>query len=422
MMPRAARLRSLRRGSPFVAERRLACKPAVLRMLMTLPRKGTTLPTLFRTAPWLGAAALASCLACLPAVADPALPGNAGGVQLAQAPTAQARNAAASKPATQAPGPAGSDSALKQRVDQLEEQLVDMQVVVGTLESLARGGAAPASSGARSDAAAGLGTANDVRIDGLETQVRALTAQIEQLTQQVRALSNAPRRADAAVAPSPAATAAAAAPSAGPDASRFGSTTVTAGTGDAIRGLIDGDMPEPAAAQAPAAAPAPGAQPPGAPPPGAPLPTSETLAAAPPAFMPPPQAGADAESPKQLYETAYGYLMQRDYGAAQAAFEDFLKRYPKDSLAGNAEYWLGEAHFVRGEYKDAAGSFLKGYKNYGGNARAADSLLKLAMSLDRMGQKDAACSSFAELSTRFPDAPDNVKSRAKTERQRIGCR
>jgi tol-pal system protein YbgF len=113
--------------------------------------------------------------------------------------------------------------------------------------------------------------------------------------------------------------------------------------------------------------------------------------------------------------------MQRDYGAAQAAFEDFLSRYPNDSLAGNAQYWLGEAHFVRGEYKDAAGAFLKGYQNYAGNARAADSLLKLAMSLDRLGQTDAACSSFAELSTRFPNAPENVRSRAKSERTRIGC-
>jgi TolA-binding protein len=47
--------------------------------------------------------------------------------------------------------------------------------------------------------------------------------------------------------------------------------------------------------------------------------------------------------------------------------------------------------------------------------------LKLAMSLDRLGQKDAACSSFGELSTRFPNAPENVKNRAKSERQRIGC-
>src|SRR5262249_59373494 len=70
-----------------------------------------------------------------------------------------------------------------------------------------------------------------------------------------------------------------------------------------------------------------------------------------------PAAGAAPESdvaPKQLYETAYGYLLQRDYGAAEAAFQDFLQRFPNDPLAGNAQYWLGESLFVRGQYRSAA--------------------------------------------------------------------
>ncbi len=335
-------------------------------------------------------------------------------VRLAQADPPQAQPKTKAPPAVGAP-----DSGLKQRIDQLEEQLVDMQVVVGTLESLARGGgaAAPAGGGASYG-----GGADSVRIDGLETQLRALSAQIQQLTDQVRALGGQPRRSDAGSAPAaplpglPASDTADAGPGSGggpaADAGRFGSTTVTAGSGgDAIGGLIETAPP---AAGAPADAPAgdvnaaPGASP--------------EMAALPPAFgaATAPNA-ADAGNAKQLYETAYGYLMQRDYGAAQGAFEDFLARYPQDSLAGNAQYWLGEAHFVRGEYKAAASSFLKGYQNYAGNARAADSLLKLAMSLDRLGQKDAACSSFGELSTRFPNAPENVKMRAKSERQRIGC-
>jgi tol-pal system protein YbgF len=309
----------------------------------------------------------------------------------------------------------GGDAALKQRVEQLEEQLVDMQVLVGTLESLARGGV-PAAQPAHGDAPSAYGATADVRVDGLETQVRALAAQIEQLTAQVQALSAASRRTDAgatAPSPSPSGTASTGTGAAAgvPDPSRFGSTTVTAGTSDAIGGLIERGPPTPGASTAPPASSGTAAPP-----------SSDTLAAAPPAFMPPPAGAQDASgNPKQLYETAYGYLMQRDYGAAQAAFEDFLTRYPKDSLAGNAQYWLGEAHFVRGEYKAAAGAFLKGYQNYAGNARAADSLLKLAMSLDRLGQKDAACSSYSELSTRFPDAPENVKSSAKSERQRIKC-
>ena len=133
-----------------------------------------------------------------------------------------------------------------------------------------------------------------------------------------------------------------------------------------------------------------------------------------------PPAG-DGSNPKQLYETAYGYLLQRDYGAAEAAFDDFLKRHPSDSLSGNAQYWLGESHFVRGQYKAAASAFLKGYQTYGQSQKAPDSLLKLAMSLDRLGQRDAACSSYAELNTKFPNAPQSVKARAQSERQRVGC-
>jgi tol-pal system protein YbgF len=126
-------------------------------------------------------------------------------------------------------------------------------------------------------------------------------------------------------------------------------------------------------------------------------------------------------SSKQLYETAYGYLLQRDYGAAEAAFDEFLRRHPNDPLAGNAQYWLGESLYVRGQYRAAAGAFLKGYQTYAKSAKAPESLLKLAMSLQRLGQKDAACSSFSELTTKFPSAPAHVKTTAQTERQRAGC-
>src|SRR5690606_34306974 len=133
------------------------------------------------------------------------------------------------------------------------------------------------------------------------------------------------------------------------------------------------------------------------------------------AFATPGLGGGD---PKQAYEAAYGYLLQQNYSAAESAFEDFLKRYPEDALAGNAQYWLGESLYVRGQYKAAASAFLKGYQTYQRSAKAPDSLLKLAMSLDRLGQKDAACSSFEELNSRFPNAPSHVKTRAQTERQR----
>jgi tol-pal system protein YbgF len=298
---------------------------------------------------------------------------------------------------------ASGESGLQARVQSLEEQLVDMQVVVGTLETLAKsGGSAPAPFPAST--AGGDGDA--ARIEGLETQVRALTAQVQQLSDQVRSLGGTPRRSDIPASSDTALAGQETHPQAQPSAAPspgFGSTTVATGD-DAIGGLLNSDgahspeAPAGVAGQTGAAlAPA----------------TVATAALAP--------ASASSNDPKQLYETAYGYLLQRDYGAAETAFDEFLKKFPNDSLSGNAQYWLGETHFVRGQYKAAASAFLKGYQSYAQSAKAPDSLLKLAMSLDRLGQKDAACSSFAELASKFPTAPQSVKARAQSERQRVGC-
>lgn len=327
-------------------------------------------------------------------------------------------------PKAPAAAPSGNEAGLRQRIEQLEEQIVDMQVVIGTLESLARSAPAAGAATQRAPSPGSMGASADARIDGVETQIRALTAQIEQLSEQVRAMSSGqPRRSDNGNyggRPDPAM-------GGDPTAGRFGSTTVTSGQdgpddgpgrngrgadgrgsgGDPIGSMIAGD-------------PGPTGAPPQAPPGPRALPGQEVAAAPLPGIDGGPGSG-EPSNPKQLYETAYGYLLQQNYGAAEAAFDDFLKRYPQDALAGNAQYWLGESYFVRAQYKTAAGAFLKAYQGYGKSAKAPDSLLKLAMSLDRMGQKDAACSSYAELGTRFPNAPAHVKSKAQAERQKAGC-
>ena len=68
-----------------------------------------------------------------------------------------------------------------------------MQVVVGTLESLAKGAPAPvgANSPGRGNAgaAAALNAADAGRLDSLETQLQALAAQLETLQEQMRALA-----------------------------------------------------------------------------------------------------------------------------------------------------------------------------------------------------------------------------------------
>src|SRR5438128_348883 len=114
----------------------------------------TSIPLRYRTS--LGAAVL---LATPPGpLASWAQQGPPPRSQAAPAPKGAASPARDSAPAT--------DTALRQRIDQLEEQLVDMQVVIGTLESLARGAAAPSPAGRPGPGpAAAIGAADAGRID-----------------------------------------------------------------------------------------------------------------------------------------------------------------------------------------------------------------------------------------------------------------
>jgi len=43
------------------------------------------------------------------------------------------------------------------------------------------------------------------------------------------------------------------------------------------------------------------------------------------------------------------------------------------------------------------------------------------MSLAALGQKDAACSTFNELKTKYPSAGDHIRELAASERTKAGC-
>ena len=114
-------------------------------------------------------------------------------------------------------------------------------------------------------------------------------------------------------------------------------------------------------------------------------------------------------------------MKQAQYPAAEAAFKEFVAAHPKDQMAGNAQYWLGETYYARGKYMEAASAFAEGYKRYPKNAKTPDVLLKLGMSLARADQKQNACVALAKLGEEFPQAAASVRQRATSEMKRLGC-
>ncbi|MDG2243897.1 MAG: tol-pal system protein YbgF [Rhodospirillaceae bacterium] len=126
-------------------------------------------------------------------------------------------------------------------------------------------------------------------------------------------------------------------------------------------------------------------------------------------------------SPKEQYDYAFNILRQADYARAERALRLFLEANGADDLAGNAQYWLGETYYVRGDFEQAAVEFLSGYQTYPSSTKGPDNLLKLGLSMARLGQIDGACTALTRLATEYPTANDTIRRRAQTERARLKC-
>jgi tol-pal system protein YbgF len=126
------------------------------------------------------------------------------------------------------------------------------------------------------------------------------------------------------------------------------------------------------------------------------------------------------ETPEALYKRSDEALLRRQFGDAESGFKRFLTTYPDHNLAGSAQYWLGETYYAQGDYKAAAQNFLNGYQKYAKSRRAPDSLLKLGLALNKLGQKEQACSFLGSVSGEYPKAVEAGK-RAQAEYKRAGC-
>ncbi len=128
-----------------------------------------------------------------------------------------------------------------------------------------------------------------------------------------------------------------------------------------------------------------------------------------------------SDTPKDNYDLAYGYLLRKDYPSAEDAFQGFLKKYPTDRRAPEAEFWLGESLFQRQKYDAAAQSFLDLSTKHSSHARAPDALLRLAQSLAAMKQKEMSCATLAEVGRKYPKASAAVKQGVEREQKRVRC-
>ena len=262
---------------------------------------------------------------------------------------------------------------------------------------------------------AGRSARFEVRLGELEDEMRTLTGEVESVAHEIRGLSSRidklvgdidmrlrpierAQATTAAAVAMPAAVAGTAPEEAVPLTAPAPSVPAPPGDADSLSALLFPPIPAAAEPQVPAAPVVPEA------------PETQAVDEA----LPP-------GSPEQQYAYAFALLRKADYAEAERALRAFIEAHPDSELTGNAYYWLAETFYVRNDLEQAAVYFARGYQDFGDSIKASDNLLKLAMSLARLGRTDDACLTFQELGERFPDVSAQIKERAEAEGRRAGC-
>jgi tol-pal system protein YbgF len=129
----------------------------------------------------------------------------------------------------------------------------------------------------------------------------------------------------------------------------------------------------------------------------------------------PPAAGGPATpaDSREAYNLAVAQYRQKNYEAARAQFEAFLKAWPDQSLSGNAQFWIGECGYALAQYDKAALEYDKVRRNYPTNIKVPNATWKMALAFDQLGQRDAAKGFLKELIAKFPASPEADLARKK---------
>ena len=91
------------------------------------------------------------------------------------------------------------------------------------------------------------------------------------------------------------------------------------------------------------------------------------------------------------YEHALNLVLkQKKYDDAIPAFSAFTKNYPNSTYSANANYWLGQLLYNKGEFNSANEAFKTVVDSFKESNKRGDSLVKLGMIAEKTGNPSSA--------------------------------
>lgn len=114
-----------------------------------------------------------------------------------------------------------------------------------------------------------------------------------------------------------------------------------------------------------------------------------------------------------LYQNALRDFSTGKYDLARQEFSDYLKNFPTNELASNAQFYLGEIAYAQGNYQDALAQYEIVMSNYPKSFKLAAAMLKKGFAELELGMKSSGIRDLRELVRRFPGSDESRRAQAK---------
>ncbi|MDI6890185.1 MAG: tol-pal system protein YbgF [Thermodesulfovibrionales bacterium] len=128
-----------------------------------------------------------------------------------------------------------------------------------------------------------------------------------------------------------------------------------------------------------------------------------------------PPKPAEPKDKVAIYGTAYDAFKGKRYKEAREKFEAFIKEFPQDELADNAQFWIAETYYGEKDFEGAILAYETLLKKYPHSEKAPGALLKQGFSFIEIGDRKTGKTILEKLGERYPDSREAGLAKKKIE-------
>lgn len=125
--------------------------------------------------------------------------------------------------------------------------------------------------------------------------------------------------------------------------------------------------------------------------------------------------GTAEEQAQKFYEDGMAAFNAKRYQESYAAFNRYLEKYPKGSLAGNARFWLGESLYQQQDYELAILEYQKVIADFPKNGKTPAALLKQGLAFEKLKDQETAKLVYLKLQADYKDSEEAAAAGKRLE-------